>query len=164
MKYNDALNPCPIPAGILVIIGGAEDKGDKKEDKNENREEILKTFVGLIEKKDPCIEVITSGSSKGEEMFEDYRKVFEGLNAKNLGHIHHKERHDVINDDLTERVNKSDAFFFTGGDQLLLTSLYGGGNFLTQLKERYINNRIVIGGTSAGSMALSKQMLYACIQ
>ena len=161
MEYNNATNNCPEPAGILVIIGGKEDKGDKKEDKNESREEILKTFVALIEKEDPCIEVVTSGSSMPEEMFADYKKVFKELQVKNLGHIHHKERKEVLNDDLTERINKADALFFTGGDQLLLTSLYGGSKFLTQLKERYINERIIIGGTSAGAMALSTPMIYA---
>jgi cyanophycinase len=55
----------------------------------------------------------------------------------------------------------ADAFFFTGGDQLKLTSIYGGTSFLTQLKERYINETIVIAGTSAGAMALSTPMIYA---
>ncbi len=66
-----------------------------------------------------------------------------------------------MDDDLTERVNKADAFFLTGGDQFMLTSLYGGSNFLTQLKDRYIKDKIVIAGTSAGAMALSTPMIYA---
>ena len=161
MEYNHASNRCPRPAGILVVIGGKEDKGDKREEKNETREEILKTFIGLIEKDNPRIEIITSGSDLPEEMFEDYTKVFRSLKIKKLGHIHHKTRKDVISDNLTDRTNNADAFFFTGGDQLLLTSLYGGSNFLTLLKERYINERIIIGGTSAGAMALSTPMIYA---
>ncbi len=161
MEYNDALNKCPEPAGILVVIGGKEDKGNKEDDKNENREEILKTFIGLIEKDNPRIEIVTSGSAVPEEMLEDYKKAFEGLKVKNLGHIHHKTRKEVIEDDLSKRITKADAFFFTGGDQLLLTSLYGGSKFLTQLKERYIYERILIAGTSAGAMALSTPMIYA---
>ena len=125
MEYNKETNTCPEPAGILVIIGGKEDKGDKPEDKNKTREEVLKGFIELIEKDNPRIEVVTSGSSEGDEMFEDYRKVFEEMKVKNTGHIHHKLRKDVLNDDdIIERVNKADAFFLTGGDQLLLTSLY----------------------------------------
>ena len=161
MEYNHALNTSPVPAGVLVVIGGKEDKGDKREDKNETREEILKTFIELIEKDDPCIEIITSASGKPQEMFDDYKKVFEELKVKNLNHIHHKQRKEILDDDLTERIKKADAFFFTGGDQLLLTSLYGGSKFLTQLKERYITERIIIGGTSAGAMALSTPMIYA---
>ena len=55
----------------------------------------------------------------------------------------------------------ADAIFFAGGDQLLLTSLYGGSPFLTLLKERYIHHKFVIAGTSAGAMALSTPMIYA---
>jgi len=161
MEYNHIENSCPVPQGILVIIGGKEDKGDRPEDKNEYREEILKAFVQLTEKEEPLVEVVTSGSSEGEQMFEDYRKVFEQSNFKNIGHIHHQKRKEVLEDDLTERVNGADAFFFTGGDQLMLTSLYGGSNFLTLLKQRYISTKIVIGGTSAGAMALSTPMIYA---
>ena len=67
----------------------------------------------------------------------------------------------MLDDALIERVNKADAFFLTGGDQLLLTSLYGGTKLLTRLKERYIKDKIVIAGTSAGAMALSTPMIYA---
>jgi cyanophycinase len=161
MEYNKETNPCPEPEGILIVIGGKEDKGDKPEDKNETREEVLKNFIELIEKDNPCIEVVTSASSEGDEMFEDYRKVFERMKVKNIGHIHHNMRKEVLNDDIIDRVNKADAFFLTGGDQLLLTSLYGGSNFLTRLKERYIKEKIIVAGTSAGAMALSTPMIYA---
>src|SRR6478735_3695139 len=161
MEYNINENSCPVPKGILVVIGGKEDKGDESEDKNENRSNILKNFIQLIEKDKPRIEIVTSASSEGEEMFEDYRKVFEKIGAVDSGHIHHKERKEVLADDLTERINGADAVFFTGGDQLLLTSLYGGSDFLTQLKQRYIRDNLVIAGTSAGAMALSTPMIFA---
>ncbi len=64
-------------------------------------------------------------------------------------------------DNLEQRVNAADAFFFSGGDQLLLSSVYGGSIFLKHLKERYIGDKIVIAGTSAGAMALSTPMIYA---
>lgn len=55
----------------------------------------------------------------------------------------------------------ADAIYFTGGDQLKLTSIYGGTKFLQILKERYIADGLLIGGTSAGAMALSTPMIYA---
>jgi cyanophycinase len=71
-------------------------------------------------------------------------------------------RREVLEDtSLETQVEDADAFFFSGGDQLLLVSLYGGTSFLTRLKERYINEKIVIGGTSAGAMAMSTPMIYA---
>ncbi len=161
MEYNLTENSCPVPQGILVVIGGKEDKGDDPQDNNENRLEILKRFLELTNKPEPCVEVVTSASEVEDEVFEDYRKVFENLGFKNIGQIHHKVRKEVLNDDLKERVDKADAVFFTGGDQLKLTSLYGGTSFLIHLKQRYISDTIVIAGTSAGAMALSTPMIYA---
>jgi cyanophycinase len=161
MRQTNAQNSSPVPQGILVIIGGKEDKGQDYEQGNASPPEILETFIKLIEKDNPVIDVISSASSEGEESFEDYRKAFEKLNVTQVNHIHHKIRREVLNDELVDRVKNTDAFFFTGGDQLLLTSLYGGTDFLTYLKERYISEKIVIGGTSAGAMAMSTPMIYA---
>lgn len=47
------------------------------------------------------------------------------------------------------RLDKADAVFFARGDQLKYTHLYGGTNLLITLKNRYINDIIVIAGTSA---------------
>jgi cyanophycinase len=156
-----------LPNGTLVVIGGKESKGEdtpenKQAPDNFTGQEILKTFVDLIEKKDPYVVVITSASTLKEESFDDYKKVFSELGINNLGQIHHQMRKEVLEDtSLEEQVNTADAFFFSGGDQLLLVSLYGGTTFLTRLKERYIHETIVIGGTSAGAMALSTPMIYA---
>src|SRR5438128_320941 len=119
---------CPVPKGILVIIGGKENKGQQPssdvEQHNARKLEILKAFIKLIDKQDPVLEVCTSGSSEGDASFSEYRKAFEELGVKKINHIHHKTRKDVLDDDLAERVNQADAFYFAGGDQLLLTGLY----------------------------------------
>ena len=161
MRKTNPSNPSPVPQGILVIIGGHEDKGEDFVKGDEKPPKILQAFLKLIEKDDPVIEVVSTASSEGDESFEDYRKVFEKLNVNGVNHIHHNSRKEVIKDELEDRIDNADAFFFTGGDQLKLTSIYGGTNFLTHLKERYISERIVIGGTSAGAMAFSTPMIYA---
>jgi len=139
MEYNKTINPAPEPAGILLIIGGKEDQGEEvkqkteeenKEKENENddpdgssRSEILKAFIKLTKKEDPLIEVVTTASGEGDEMFETYKEVFEQLKFTYIGHIHHAIREDVMKDErLLGRTNKAHAFFFTGGNQLLLTS------------------------------------------
>src|SRR5688500_7360589 len=138
MKRNET-NNCPTPSGILIIIGGKENKGNEPEQEmspyNYVPMEILKTFLDFIKSKEPIIEIITTASSEGKESFADYKKVFNELGIKQIGHIHHTTRKEVLEDDIEERVNAAHAFFFSGGDQLLLTSLYGGSRFLTQLKE-----------------------------
>jgi cyanophycinase len=150
--------------GVLLFIGGHETKSDsetKRRPDNFTGVDILTAFVKLIGKRNPVIEVITSASTIGTESFEVYRRVFNQLGVTKIGHIHHTIRQEVLDDDLEQRVHAADAFFFTGGDQLLLTSLYGGSVFLKLLKYRYVSEKIVIGGTSAGAMALSTTMIYA---
>lgn len=160
-------NSCPVPKGNLLIIGGAENKGeheakDKHTPSDFERLEVLKTFISLSEKKQPRIEVITSASTEGNESFQDYKKAFNQLKVHSVEHIHHNSRKEVINDsDLLKRIEDADAIFFAGGDQLKYTHLYGGTQFLTRLKQRYINEKFVVAGTSAGAMALSTPMIYA---
>jgi cyanophycinase len=156
---------CPVPVGTLVVIGGKENKSGKPDDrvqeKNGSPFEILKTMVKLCNKEDPLIEIITTASSEGDESFEDYVKVFSKIGVKRTRHIHHKSRGEVMSEDFAHRVKEADIFFFAGGDQLKLTSVYGGTNFLMALKERYIYEPVIIAGTSAGAMALSTPMIYA---
>jgi cyanophycinase len=163
---NGNENHCPVPKGTLMLIGGKENKGEDKPDNKAKpsdfiRLQVLETFKKLTHKRDPYVEVVTTASGDGAATFQQYKRVFEGIGITQLGHIHHKVRKEILTDELAERVEKADAFFFTGGDQLKLTALYGGTSFLTRLKKRYIQQPLVIAGTSAGAMALSTPMIYA---
>jgi cyanophycinase len=159
-------NHIPVPTGILCVVGGHENKGEelaKQVQQGKNQPlEILKTFVNIINKENCVIEVITTASSEGNESYEDYDKAFHEIGIEQLGHIHHDSRQEVLNDkDVLERIKKADAVYFAGGDQLKLTSIYGGTNLLLMLKQRYIYDGLVLGGTSAGAMAFSTPMIYA---
>lgn len=159
-------NTCPVPKGILLVIGGAESKGNLPEnhDAPEGYKplEILRCFSDLLRGNEPCVEIITSASGDGAASVRRYKSLFKKLGIQNVGHIHHVNRKEVLDDKgLENRVKEADGIFFTGGDQLLLTSLYGGTTFLTALKEKYINHQFVVAGTSAGAMALSTPMIYA---
>lgn len=83
------------------------------------------------------------------------------MGIENVGHIHHNDRNEVIENDLQQRIEQANGIFFSGGDQLKLTSIYGGTDFLFRLKQRYIHEKLVIAGTSAGAMAMSTPMIYA---
>src|SRR4051812_42121130 len=129
---------CPVANGTLLIIGGKENKGAEQPDGREapggfEPLDILKKFVELTHKKNPVIEVFTSASDEGKESFEEYRKVFEELKVESIGHIHHSTREEVLNDaGAVERIEKADAIFFAGGDQLKYTARYGGTRILTR--------------------------------
>jgi cyanophycinase len=49
---------------------------------------------------------------------------------------------------------------FSGGNQLRLSSIFGGTEFLDILHQRFNDERIIIAGTSAGAMAMSNTMIY----
>jgi len=159
------IKSCPVPNGVLLIVGGHENKGEKKDKKVQEAhrsKEVLNFFVKLTGKKDSVIEVITTASSDGADSFNDYHKAFTSLGVKHVGHIHHNKRQDALhNPEVADRLANADAVYFSGGDQLKLTSVYGGTELLLKLKERYIYDNLVLGGTSAGAMAFSTPMIIA---
>lgn len=159
-------NHAPVPLGSLVIIGGKENKGEdrpvgKKKPADFIKLEVLKAFKDATHKRSPVVELVTTAGEEPGRTFNEYKSVFEKIGITNVGHINHTTRKQVLDDPLTERIKKADAVFFSGGDQILLTGIYGGTEFLTLLKQQYIDRSIVIGGTSAGAMALSTPMIYA---
>jgi cyanophycinase len=157
-------NECPVPNGMLFIIGGAEEKLKDKESKKKDiiDLEVLKQFIGLVEKKNPLIEVITTASGEDvEETFKEYKHTFTSICSCTVNHINHQKREDIDELEIENRVKQADAIFFSGGDQLKLTSIYGGTQMMLLIKQRYINEKLVIAGTSAGAMALSTPMIFA---
>lgn len=149
-KYQQE-NGCPTPTGKLMIIGGGKE-----------RELILKDYVALIKAEKPVIELITSaGSVDVEETYQEYRNIFEKHILCTVNHIHHDRREDIQAEEVEERIKAADAVFIAGGDQLKLTSVYGGTGILFLLKHRYIYEGLLVGGTSAGAMVLSTPMIFA---
>ncbi|MGY3212400.1 cyanophycinase-like exopeptidase [Mucilaginibacter sp. HD30] len=45
--------------------------------------------------------------------------------------------------DLNERLNKADAVYFSGGDQLKLTSVYGGTDLLLTLASLNVLKKVL---------------------
>lgn len=155
---KQAHQQCPVPTGKLILIGGAENKSRNKV-KESTSKLVLEEFVKLCGI-DPVTEVVTTaGSESPEETFTEYSRCFKTLGAKQVIHINHEERSGEL-DALSERVSKANGIFFTGGDQLKLTAVYGGTQFMTLLKQQYIYHDLVIGGTSAGAMAMSTPMIF----
>lgn len=156
-----------VPKGFLVSVGGAEDKGTDLEEGIIVRNRlnffelgILKTITNLISAEDPRIEVITTASQIPVEVGENYLEAFEKLGFKNIGILDIRNREDALKPEFLERVKTCDALMFSGGNQLRLTSIFGGTEILSIIRKRYYDEPFVIGGTSAGAMAMSKTMIY----
>jgi cyanophycinase len=140
------------PRGILIPIGGHEDK--------EGRKSILSRVIDETRKRDPIVEIITLSTNVPEEISSDYFQAFEDLGLNDVGEIYIERRDETS--DFIRRIDTCDAVFFCGGNQLKLTTLLGGTNFLKLLKKRYYNDEnFVVAGTSAGAAAMSNTMIVA---
>lgn len=157
-----------LPKGKLISVGGAEDKGTDLEQGLIQRNRlnffelgILKRFIDEVGGVEKRIEVITSASSIPAEVGENYLNAFGKIGCKNIGVIDIRKREEVFEEEFITRVKKADGIMFSGGDQLRLTSIFGGTEIYNVLHDRYFNEEgFVIAGTSAGAMAMSNTMIY----
>lgn len=153
--------------GKIIAIGGAEDKGIHQEkgaffQHNLNFVElgILRRIVAEAGGLDARIEVITTASIIPFEVGENYLNAFGKIGCTNVDVINIRTREDALREDYIERISSCDGVMFSGGNQLRLTSVFGGTQFLKVLYERYLHEDFLIAGTSAGAMALSTVMIY----
>jgi cyanophycinase len=153
--------------GKLIAIGGAEDKGTILEKvlavhHNLNFFElgILTRIVEEAGGLSANIEVITTASMIPFEVGNNYLEAFGRIGCTNIGVMHIRTREDVNNADYIERIKSCDAVMFSGGNQMRLTSIFGGTKFLRIIQDRYKNEPFIVAGTSAGAMAMSNTMIY----
>jgi cyanophycinase len=137
-------------AGTLVIIGGHEDR--------EGEKTILREVVNRIGGKK--VVVVTTASQEPEESFAEYKKAFSDLGVKEVVHIHGVNREDNLSEAAAEPVKRAGAVFFTGGDQLRLTSQLGDTPVF-QAIHKVFQDGGVVAGTSAGASVLSDTMLVS---
>ncbi|XHR95027.1 cyanophycinase [Mucilaginibacter sp. UC70_90] len=159
-----------VPKGKLIIIGGAVDMGSNvtlqehilQPDYIKFFEQgILRRIINESAKHEGSqIEVITTASQIPELVGQEYMKAFGQLNVTNVNVLHIKSREDAGNKAYLDRIRKADVVMFSGGDQLRLTAIFGGTEFLQILKQRYQKENFVIAGTSAGAAAASTHMIY----
>jgi cyanophycinase len=156
------------PKGKLLAIGGAEDKGTNLETGEIQRNNlnffelgILRRFVQEVGGTDKHIEVITTASMIPVEVGENYLDAFGKIGCSNVGLMHIRNRTDATEESYVERIKNADAVMFSGGNQMRLTSTFGGTDFLALLLKRFKEeSNFIVAGTSAGAMAMSNTMIY----
>lgn len=137
-------------SGNLIIIGGAEDKEGKKE--------ILQKVCKCLDKKKDILLVATIATEYPKEAAAKYKKVFKELGVNNVEILDIGTREDTLKQYNYELIKKAQLIFFTGGDQLRITSLIGGTPIYTALKE-VADEGVYIVGTSAGASVMSDTMI-----
>lgn len=155
------------PKGILISIGGNVDKGTIAEPSYNTpsnfaffEDGILKRMLSEMKGSDSRVEVITTASEIPEEVGQNYIEAFNRLGCDNIDVIHIRNREDTQIPEYYNRIEKADGVMFTGGNQLRLTTIFGGTAIFKLMQDRYENEHFVIAGTSAGAMAMSNTMIY----
>lgn len=156
------------PKGRLIAIGGNEDKGAPPEGGHRDKvfrndfieSGILKRVVTENGGPGERIALITSASSIPDEVAENYVEAFGKLGATDIDHLRIRGREDVT-PEMVDRLKRASGVMISGGNQLRLTSIFGGTAFAEVLKQRYHEEEhFVIAGTSAGAMCMSNTMIY----
>ncbi|NLV91438.1 MAG: cyanophycinase [Firmicutes bacterium] len=134
--------------GNLLIIGGAEDKSGNKE--------VLAHLAEQIRDKGPLV-LVTTASTVGAKVAQGYRAAFAALHVDmEVLPLHSREAANAGGAE--SALEQAGAVFFSGGDQLRLTSILGGTRFYQLLHERFAEG-LLIAGTSAGAAAMSDTMI-----
>ncbi|WP_374166108.1 cyanophycinase [Arcticibacter sp. MXS-1] len=158
------------PKGKLVIIGGAVDLGSSLSyNENISHPHYVKFFERGILKRmitesakghESVVEVVTTASKIPEIVGAEYIKSFSQLQVNHVSVLDIRSREEASQPEVLSRIRKADVVMFSGGDQLRLSSIFGGTEFLRILKERYQTEPFLIAGTSAGAAAASANMIY----
>lgn len=156
-----------IPTGKLIAIGGAEDKGTDLETGQIHRSNLNFFELGILRRIveetggiNARIEVVTTASTIPYEVGENYLDAFGKIGCTNIGLLHIRNREDAAQPEVLERIKTCDAVMFSGGNQMRLTTTFGGTTFLKIIHHRYEKENFVVAGTSAGAMAMSNTMIY----
>jgi cyanophycinase len=134
--------------GPLIIIGGHEDKeGDRL---------ILKEVASRL--RDGKLVIATVASHQPEGYFDAYKDAFAALGVHNLIELYVGEREETWSRQNREILSDASGLFFTGGDQLRISSQIGDTPIEEMIREIHRRGG-VIAGTSAGASAMSETML-----
>jgi cyanophycinase len=148
--------------GILIPIGGNEDKGIETKEKY-HLEFIEEGILARVAKEcggcDKSIAVIPTASSIPDEVSDNYIRAFDRLGCTNVKIVDIRAAKDSEDARNISVIEQADCVMFSGGSQSTIVRKIGGSTVHNILLERYENESIVIAGTSAGAMCMSQEMI-----
>lgn len=153
-------NRMDIPKGILIPIGGNEDKGENEhEGMDFITEGILYHVVNESGGKDAKIVVIPTASSIPKIVGKNYKDAFKKLGCTHVQVAKISKRSKCESEKILTMIAEADCIMFSGGDQSKISSIIGGTPVHELLATKYQNEKCVIAGTSAGAMAMAHHMI-----
>jgi len=133
----------------LIIIGGHEDRTADK------------VILGEIARRIGSGKLVVSTVAVPSEpngLFEEYEKAFRALGVKHLFNLAINTREEATRESKLRILDDAVGVFFTGGDQVKITSQIGDTPIFRRIQEIYDNGGL-IAGTSAGASVMSETML-----
>jgi cyanophycinase len=133
----------------LIIIGGKEDRSADK------------VILGEVARRIGSGKLVVSTvaiPSDPDGLFEEYEKAFRALGVKHLYKLEINDREEATSESKLRILDDATGVFFTGGDQMKITSQIGDTLIFRRLHEIYEEGGL-IAGTSAGAAVMSETML-----
>jgi len=140
------------PKGTLIIIGGREEKAT-----DANRAILEEVSKRARQRKGPLV-VIPVATRHPEEVSAEYERVFHDLGVAHTKTLDVRTRDDACDPAATRKIEEASVIFFTGGDQLRITSQVGDSPVYRCLRQIYQEGG-TIAGTSAGAAAMPETMI-----
>jgi len=136
--------------GTLIIIGGHEDRrpsGDRT---------ILREVAKRV--RGGKLVLATVASHRPEGYFDEYEEAFRDLDIGELVELYVEDRGEASDRDKLQVLDDAAGIFFSGGDQLRITSQIGDTGIEAKVRALYERGGVV-AGTSAGASVMSDTML-----
>ena len=134
--------------GWIIPIGGAEDK-----DANPS---ILQRFVELCGGSEADIVVIPT-ASRLKDTGPRYEELFRGMGVAQVEVLDFDTRRDCQEEGRLARLARASGIFFTGGNQLRLSTILGGTHVARTIRLRNAQG-VTVAGTSAGAGFLREHL------
>jgi cyanophycinase len=143
--------PHALQPGLLMAIGGAEDKTRERL--------ILRYFLEAAGGGDAKI-VVMATASEVPETGERYAELFYKLRTDDVDVLKIEGREDALaaGQEVHDLLEYATGLFITGGSQLKLSSALGGTPIADTIRQRH-QAGMVVAGTSAGAALLSEHMI-----
>jgi len=134
--------------GPIIAIGGHEDKTGERL--------ILKEVAKRLG--EGRLVIATVASHEPEGYFDSYKAAFAALDVTNLVELYVNERGETRSEKTRDILSGAAGIFFTGGDQLRISSQIGDTPVEEMVWEIHRRGGLV-AGTSAGASVMSETML-----
>src|SRR5205823_14345927 len=122
--------------GGLFIIGGEEDKKDERI--------ILRMLAKQVGKGGKLV-VATVASESPRRLFDEYEACLRGLGMRHVHHLSVEGREEAALESKTRILSDADSVFFTGGDQIRISSQIGDTPLFRRVHQIFDSGGLIAG-------------------